>query len=191
MSKKLCKLVLVILFNLPVQVFAQQNSSSEEIKVYVNDTRLTFDVPPFFIKGFTMVPVRAAFEALGAKVEWDNYTKTATITRGGTEVRVQPGNRTAMVNNIPHVMEVPAVGIDGRVMVPVRFISEAIGARVDWVNETKTVFVNDITEHKESGNIQNGGRFAADSSHYFHILPDGVLIRENIFQNRRKKSRIK
>ena len=48
MSKKLCLvLVLVILFNLPVQVFAQQNSSSEEIKVYVNDTRLTFDVPPF------------------------------------------------------------------------------------------------------------------------------------------------
>ena len=70
---------------------------------------------------------------------------------------------------------------------PVRFISEAIGARVDWVNETKTVFVNDITEHKESGNIQNGGRFAADSSHYFHILPDGVLIRENIFSKQKEK----
>lgn len=171
---------------MPVQVFAQQDTASEEIKVYVNDTAIAFDVPPIFVKNFTLVPVRAVFEALGAKIEWDNYTKTVTITRG-TEVRVQPGNRIAMVNNIPNVMEVPAVGINGRIMVPIRFISEAIGANVDWVNETKTVFINDLAEQKDLGNIQNGGRFASDSNYYYHILPDGVLLRESIAAKHKEK----
>lgn len=179
-------LVLVILINLPAKVFAQQNTASGEIKVYVNDTEIIFDVPPILVKNFTMVPVRAVFEALGAKVEWDNFTRTVTITKG-IEVRVQPGNRTAMINNVPYLMDVPAVQINGRILVPVRFISEAVGASVDWANETKTVFISEITEQKELGNIQNGGRFAADNNYYFHVLPDGVLVRENIITKQKEK----
>lgn len=179
-------LIFVILINLSVQVFAQQNISQEEIKVYVNDTEISFDVSPFFLKSFTMVPVRAVFEALGAKVEWDNYTKTVSITRG-TEVRVQAGNRIAMIDNVPYMMDVPAVGVDGRIMVPVRFISEAIGANVVWVNETKTIFINDLKEQKELGNLQNGGRFAVDNTYYYHILTDGVLVRENIITKQKEK----
>lgn len=180
-------LIIFILINLPFQVLAQQNTSDDEIKVYVNDTRINFDVPPIFVKSFTMVPVRAVFEALGAKIEWDNYTKTVTIRRGETEVRVQPGNRIAMVNNVSYVMDVPALGLNGRILVPVRFISEAIGAKVDWVNETKTVFINDLTEQKELGNIMNGGKFAAADGYYYHILPDGVMVRENILTKQMEK----
>jgi len=180
-------LVFAILINLPVHVLAQTTNTSEEVKVYVNDTRVKFDVPPIFVKSFTLVSVRAVFEALGARIEWDNYTKTVTIRRGETEVRVQPGNRIAMVNNAPYVMDVPAVGLNGRILVPVRFISEAIGAKVDWVNETKTIFINDITEQKELGNVLNGGEFAADNNYYFHILSDGILVRENIITKQKEK----
>jgi len=172
-------LVFILLVATSAQVLANQNSTTDEISVYVNDTKISFDVSPIFVKSRTMVPIRGVFEALGAKVDWDNYTQTVTITRG-TEVRVQPGNRVAMVDNSPYIMDVPAVGIDGRILVPVRFIGEAIGANVDWVNKTKTVFINDIVEQKEIGNILNGGKFAADNAYNYFISPDGVLIRENI-----------
>ena len=179
-------LVFILLVATSAQVLANQNSTTDEISVYVNDTKISFDVSPIFVKSRTMVPIRGVFEALGAKVFWDNYTQTVTITRG-TEVRVQPGNRVAMVDNSPYIMDVPAVGIDGRILVPVRFIGEAIGANVDWVNKTKTVFINDIVEQKEIGNILNGGKFADNA--YNFISPDGVLIRENItkvMENRRQ-----
>ena len=170
-------LVFILLVATSAQVLANQNSTTDEISVYVNDTKISFDVSPIFVKSRTMVPIRGVFEALGAKVDWDNYTQTVTITRG-TEVRVQPGNRVAMVDNSPYIMDVPAVGIDGRILVPVRFIGEAIGANVDWVNKTKTVFINDIVEQKEIGNILNGGKFAADNAYNYFISPDGVLIKK-------------
>ncbi|ANX00008.1 peptidase S41 [Thermoclostridium stercorarium subsp. thermolacticum DSM 2910] len=179
-------LIFLVIIAFPFHVTAQKSTEGPEIRVYVNDTEVAVDVPPFFVKSFTLVPVRAVFEALGAKVQWDDSAKTVVITRGN-EVRVQPGNRIAMVNNVPYIMEVPAVGVNGRVMVPVRFVSEALGARVDWVNETKTVFIYDLKEQKEQGNVQNGGRFASDGDYYYHVLSDGVLIKENITTKQKEK----
>ena len=71
-----------IFFILPVPVFAVEDKQEPEIKVYVNDTKLQFDVPPIFINGRTMVPIRMVFESLGADVEWNNDTKTASISKG-------------------------------------------------------------------------------------------------------------
>ncbi len=179
-------LIFIMLLTMSVQIFANDSTTSNEISVYVNDTKISFDVSPTFFKSRTMVPIRGVFEALGAKVEWDNYTKTVSITRG-VEVRVQPENRIAMVDNKSHIMDVPAVGIDGRILIPVRFIGEAIGANVEWVNKTKTVFINDLKEQKELGNIQNGGKFATDGTYNYHILSDGVLVRENVTTKMKEK----
>ena len=177
----------ILLLNVQGIVYAQQKTGENEINVYVNDTEITFDVPPMFVKSFTMVPVRAVFEALGAEIGWDNFTKTVTIKRNGTEIRVQVENRVAMINNRQYIMDVPALGINGRVMVPVRFVSEVLGAKVDWVNETKTVFINDLKVQKELGNILNGGKFASDNNWYYHVLPDGVLVRENKVTKQKEK----
>lgn len=180
-------LVLVILLGIPFHGFAQQVPESNEIKVYVNDTKIDFDVPPIFVKNFTMVPVRAVFEALGARVDWDEQTRTVIISRDRIEIRLQPESRLAMVNNTPYLMDVPAMGINGRILVPVRFVSEALRAKVDWVNETKTVFITDLKEQADLGNIQNGGRFASDGSYFYHVLADGVLVRENIITGQKEK----
>ena len=76
-------------------------------------------------------------------------------------------------------MDVPAVGLDGRIFVPVRFISEALEADVDGDNNTKTVYVNETTYSKDLGNILNGGRYATDGVWNYYIFQDGVLVREN------------
>jgi len=150
-----------------------------DIKVYVNDNLIGFDVQPFFYKSRTMVPIRGVFEAMGALVEWDNYTKTVEVSKGGIEVRVQLDNPVALVNGRRISMDVPAVGLNGRIFVPVRFISEALGADVDWDNNTKTVYINETIFNKELGNILNGGRYATDGVWNYYILQDGVLVREN------------
>ena len=170
--------------NISVSTFAEENKT--KIHVYVNDTEVLFDVQPVFIQSRTMVPLRAVFEAMGALVEWDNYTKTATITKG-TKVQVQLDNKNALVDGKTVIMDVPAAGINGRILVPVRFISEALGAVVDWDNNTKTAFINEVTENTTLGNIQNRGRFATDGIWNFYILEDGVLIREDIASKKQEK----
>nr|WP_252891583.1 stalk domain-containing protein [Thermoclostridium stercorarium] len=63
-------LIFLVIIAFPFHVTAQKSTEGPEIRVYVNDTEVAVDVPPFFVKSFTLVPVRAVFEALGAKVQW-------------------------------------------------------------------------------------------------------------------------
>jgi len=182
MKKKIFAVILLIILAavIPVSSFALDDNyvTKGDIKVYVNDSLISFDVQPFFYKGRTMVPVRGVFEAIGASVEWDNYTKTVEISKD-IIIKVQLDNPVAVVDEKRITMDVPAVGLNGRIFVPVRFISEALGADVDWDNNTKTVYVNKTSNSNDLGNILNGGRYAMDGEWNYYILQDGVLIREN------------
>ncbi len=57
------------------------NASNDDIKVLVDGTELTFDVPPQIIDDYTMVPMRGIFEALGYDVEWDEENKQIVANR--------------------------------------------------------------------------------------------------------------
>jgi hypothetical protein len=115
------------------------------IDLYVDNTKLVTDVEPTIVSGRTLVPVRAIFEALGATVDWDNTTRTATGTKGDTTVTIQIDSTTAYVNGTPVTLDVPAQIIDSRTMVPARFISESLGADVAWDGTTQTVYVTTQT----------------------------------------------
>jgi len=93
---------------------------------------LKTDVPPVVQEQRTLVPIRVVAEALGAEVEWDHATKTATITLGGKVLTMTLGQLIAG-------MDVPAQGIDGRIMVPLRYVSEALGAYVMWFPQEKRI----------------------------------------------------
>lgn len=86
-----------------------------------------------------MVPMRAIFEALGAKVSWDGPSQTVCAIKGNTHITIGIGAPVAHVNvtNIP--LDQSAIILNGSTMVPVRFVSEALGARVNWNSETQTV----------------------------------------------------
>lgn len=115
--------------------------SAGAVDLYVDTVKLEPDSPPVIVDGRTLVPVRAIFEALGAEVEWDADTRTATGTRGDTTVSVQIDNTTAYVNGESRVLDVPARLINNRTMVPARFISESFGCQVFWDQATQTVRV--------------------------------------------------
>lgn len=121
-------------------------TSAFAVDLYVDTTKIETDTPPTVVDGRTLVPVRAIFEALGATVEWDGTTNTATGTKDGVVVSIQINNTTAYVNGAAKLLDVPAQLINNRTMVPARFISEALGCEVTWHSGTETVGVADKTK---------------------------------------------
>ncbi|MBP7175198.1 MAG: DUF5050 domain-containing protein [Thermoclostridium sp.] len=179
--------IFMLLSIMPLPSLAVNGKTDQDIKVYVNDTRVKFDVAPIFIDGRTMVPIRAVFEAMGADVQWNEYIKTATITKAERRVQIQLDNRNTLVDGRTIQMDVPATGINGRILVPVRFISENLGFKVDWVNSTKTVFINEPSIPVNIGNLQNWGKFASDDVWNYHILQNNILIREHTVSKKQEK----
>lgn len=121
-----------------LQSFSVQIS---DISVRVNGEEVNFpDQVPFVNKdNRTMVPVRFVSESLGAKVSWDNTNRMVILERENTIIKLKIGENKADVNGKTIVFDTKAVLQNNRTIVPVRFISEAFGAKVDWNQETKTV----------------------------------------------------
>lgn len=118
----------------------QQARSHVNPKVVLNGKALTFDVPPTVENNRTLVPLRAIFEALGAKVQWDDASQTVTATKDGNEVKLAIGGQ-AYKNGQTVILDVQVQLIDRRTMVPVRFVSEAMGCYVEWDDSTETVSI--------------------------------------------------
>ncbi len=115
--------------------YIEQNSQLFEngIQVFVNNAILEADVEPVNLNGRVLVPMRAIFEALEVSVDYDEATKTATaVSEDGVTVKVTDNDNTAYISGNPYTLDVPAAIIDGRFMVPVRFISESFKASVSW-----------------------------------------------------------
>lgn len=99
-------------------------------------------IAPIIEDGRTLVPVRAIFESMGAKVDWDGKTKTVIGKTENKIIKLVIGNKIALVNGKKVELDVPAKIIDGSTLVPARFVAESLGAKVDWDNNTKSVLVN-------------------------------------------------
>jgi len=110
---------------------------------FVNGEKKTLDVPPFIdsLTGRTLVPIRFIAEAFGADVRWDQTLKTVLVMLGSKKIVLQVGNSIAFVNGNAVQIDQPPVIVNGRTMVPIRFISESLGASVDWNSETKTITI--------------------------------------------------
>jgi len=112
---------------------------SKQMDVNVDSYEL--DVAPYIKNGYTMVPLRFVAEAFGAKVGWDDGTKTVDIDFAGHHIKVVIGSAEAVVDDETVTMPLPAEIVNSRTMVPVRFISEAFGFTVKWDDSTKVITV--------------------------------------------------
>jgi len=116
-------------------------AASQPISVTINGRALVMDTQPVVRDGRTLVPLRAIFEALGATVGWDVGTRTITGKKNEITVVLQIDNPTARVNDNDIILDVPPAVIEGRTLVPTRFIAESLGASVRWDGRTRTVSV--------------------------------------------------
>ncbi|MGA8532507.1 MAG: copper amine oxidase N-terminal domain-containing protein [Candidatus Tumulicola sp.] len=97
------------------------------------------------VKGGTLlIPLRSMFEQMGATVSYDAASKTATVTKPGSEVKVTVGKPEVLINGESRPLDVPPMIYQGNVLVPVRVISEGMGAYVQWVPDQHVVVVRYI-----------------------------------------------
>lgn len=108
-------------------------------KMTVNEKEVAIKPAPQIIGGKTLVPLRAVADAFGATVNWDANSKTASIILRDKTILITLDKDTAMINGAPAPIGSKAILLGGRVMVPFRFIAEALGAKVDYNNETRTI----------------------------------------------------
>ncbi len=135
-------------YRMPIDPYQLSNTY-----VRLNDTILGFSQPPVMESDRILVPMRFLFEQMGAEVDWNDATQTATAkisARGESGERSGAGentvtfsidNTTAYVNGAETPMDVPARLINDQTFVPLRFLSENLGYNVEWDEETNTAVI--------------------------------------------------
>jgi len=111
--------------------------------VTFNGHPVMFDVEPVNVNNRVFVPFRAIFEKMGADVQWDESTRTVTATRGNTTVQLVIGSTTARVNGQARTLDAAPFIQNGRTLVPLRFVSEAFGAEVEYDPATTAISIVD------------------------------------------------
>lgn len=137
------------------ELYTELDQMKEAAYVEAKENILGFSTPPVMENDRMLVPMRFLFEQLGAEVEWDETTNTATaVLAPSTEQQIQTfgiaeektvsfsiDNPTATVNGTAAAMDVPARLMNDKTMVPLRFLSENLGYTVTWDEATKTATV--------------------------------------------------
>ena len=176
------KRIISVVFALVMLITASAMSvcAQNELSVQINGKKIEFDVLPQIVEGRTMVPFRKIGEELGAKVDWDDSTKTVSLELNGQTVKLTIGKSMITVDGTDKELDVPAMIIDGRTLVPVRAITEAFGCEVAWDDATKTVSLTvkepETTEEIEGAVITMANAEAGSEKYRFLKLHPTVCL---------------
>ena len=129
--------------------------AADDIKIFVDDKQLECPVNPIIENERTLVPMRAIFEALGAKVDWDGETRTAILTSGEKTIKVQINSSIMLAGGKAVELDCPAKIIEGRTMVPIRAISESFKKKVFW-DPKGLIVIGDNDKPFSSGDEYDG-----------------------------------
>ena len=142
MKRFLCIILVMLLAVGPVSGSAYTNwpadwpempeSMEPEITVKLDGERLSFDQQPIWQRERVLVPMRVIFEALGCTVGWDEETRTASAEKEGAAISLQIDNELMYRNGEMVVLDVAPCQVGDRTLVPIRAVSEALGASVFW-----------------------------------------------------------
>ncbi|MBP3284251.1 MAG: family 10 glycosylhydrolase [Clostridia bacterium] len=120
----------------------KEEYKDRDIVIYVNGKKLLSDQKPLLIAGRTMVPLRAIFEALQANVDWEQASQTVTARRGSDLLSLKVGEKEMQVNGTTKKLDVSARLVNGRTLIPLRAVSEALNSVVEWYGAYQTILIN-------------------------------------------------
>lgn len=135
------------------------NSVSKEIEIVLDGKVIQSDVPPYILPKIfvTMVPLRIISEELGAKVIWNEQDQQVVIVgKENTYMIMEKGAKTAMVNGQAIPLESSVELKNSRMMVPLRFVSEQLGLKVDWNQQLRRITLttqNTTPELPDQGHV--------------------------------------
>lgn len=123
-------------------------AGADPIRLLVNGDPVHFQyAQPTQVAGRVMIPLRGVLERLGAeRIQWRPEQQAVIVAAPSGRIRLEIGSRTAVVNGQPVMLDVPPMILQNTTMVPLRFVSENLGARVDWMADSRTVYIATGTE---------------------------------------------
>lgn len=186
MRDKVFVFLMCVVFLSGYFVISYAKEDDKNVSVYLDDERVVFDTLPEIIEGRTMVPLRAIFEALDMKVEWDPLLFKVTAYKEGLNIQLLIGSDTPSVNGQIVKIDAKAYIQNERTMVPLRFIAESTGATVRWDSETWSVYIKTnpvviesltykvvdtgledfFTDLSKSSGLSESSKFYGQDSHY-------------------------
>ena len=110
-------------------------------KIFVFGREIKNDVAPKIVNDRTMLPIRIVAESLGGTVTWNGELQRVTIQKGADVILITIGADTAYVNGTAVKLDAAAFVENGRTYLPLRFVSETLGAQVAWNEAEKTVTI--------------------------------------------------
>ena len=143
---------------------------AQKISVTVDGDPVAFTTTnPRYVNGRVLVPLRGVFEQMGAFVQWHPETRTVTANKANKDVKLQIGSPTAYVDGQAMTLDVPPQIMAGSTMVPLRFLSESLGADVQWINQQNLVAITTTGNAR----INTSGTLPARR---FEVLNAGTVI---------------
>ena len=119
---------------------AKTADSPLAIKVKLDGQLVQFaDTAPVMEGSRVLVPLRGVFEKMGATLEWDPSSRIVKAEHNGKTITLPVGKSMATVGGETVTLDQPAMIVDRRTFVPLRFLSQALGAKVDWLTADRTV----------------------------------------------------
>ena len=148
--KKILKVSMIV----GLTIFISTTSlASREIKLTLLGRPVVSDVSPFIKEERTLAPVRVLAEGVGAKVTWNQKTQEVKIQKDEKLLSLKIGSKQieSIHNNekTNYMIDVAPIIKNNRTFLPVRAISEALGLKVSWDNETSTVAISDDIDYKK------------------------------------------
>ena len=178
-----------------VSMGTEKAEAYDSVKVVVNNTELTGDNAGVIVDGRTLVPVRAVSETVGADVDWDGGTRTATVKMNGKTISIPIDSYTIYSGGSEVSVDVPAQIINDRTMLPLRAVGEQLGLDVDWSQEDKIAYLYDSdkavlspysfcnyklkVDSDEIDHIWKVDSDMYDGEHYIYKLTNGVYGEED------------
>lgn len=111
----------------------------------VNEKALEIDpgrsTTPAILNGRALVPIRAIIEAMGGTVGWENATQKITLEANGHKVEMQLGEMEINADGNKLEIDVAPTTLNGRTMLPVRFVAENIGCEIEWIGSTQQIVI--------------------------------------------------
>lgn len=177
-----------IAFAMLIGIASANSRTSGPVQVTVNGRSVEFNAAqPQMSNGHVLVPLRGVFEQLGAQVLWNAKTQSIQADGGGHSVRLSIGSYDASVNGQAVSLDTTPALVNGSTMVPLRFLSQALGAKVDWQPQNNLVAItssgavvptnpvtNGITRGKKG--FQNGGSRSGSSTQAPYLVNRSTVI---------------
>lgn len=126
----------------------------ERIAVFLDGKEIPLDVPPEIRNDRTMIPIRRLAELIGATVEWMQDTQQIVMTRAGVTVTMTLNSTIATIDDKTVEMDVAPYANNGRTLIPVRYMAEFFGQKVDWDGRMRQVLITEDKSMTEGSNLE-------------------------------------